>query len=104
MQMKEKISLTGLLLGRTHGWITINPNQSVLQCYGNIETEVRKWLREQPKALYSAGLYALVKRWKKCINAGRGLCQRINVFPRFEYHIFYVLYPFVNYLLTLLPL
>jgi hypothetical protein len=29
--------------------------------------------------------------------------QEINVFPRFEYHMFYVLYPFVTYeyLLTL---
>jgi hypothetical protein len=32
MQMKEKICLIGLLLGTNHGCITINPNQSVLQC------------------------------------------------------------------------
>jgi hypothetical protein len=31
-----------------------------------------------------------------------GICREINVFPpRFEYHIFYVLYQFVIYLLTL---
>jgi hypothetical protein len=35
MQMK-KISLTGLLLGTNHKSITTNPNQSVLQCNGNI--------------------------------------------------------------------
>jgi hypothetical protein len=29
--MKEKICLTGLLLGMNHGSITTNPNQSVLQ-------------------------------------------------------------------------
>jgi hypothetical protein len=30
------------------------------------------------------------------------ICREINVFPsRFEYHIFYVLYPFVTYLLAL---
>jgi hypothetical protein len=29
------------------------------------------------------------------------ICQEINVFSRFEYHTFYVLYPFVTYLLTL---
>jgi hypothetical protein len=29
------------------------------------------------------------------------ICREINVFPRFEYHMFYVLYPFVTYLLTL---
>jgi hypothetical protein len=28
-------------------------------------------------------------------------CREINVFSRFEYHMFYVLYPFVTYLLTL---
>jgi hypothetical protein len=30
-----------------------------------------------------------------------GICRGISVFPRFEYHMFYVLYPFVTYLLTL---
>jgi hypothetical protein len=30
------------------------------------------------------------------------ICREINVFSRFEYHIFYVLYPFLAYLLTLL--
>jgi hypothetical protein len=29
------------------------------------------------------------------------ICREINVFPRFEYHMFYVLYPFVTCLLTL---
>jgi hypothetical protein len=29
------------------------------------------------------------------------ICREINVFPRFEYHMFYVLYQFVTYLLTL---
>jgi hypothetical protein len=29
------------------------------------------------------------------------ICQEINVLTRFEYHMFYVLYPFVSYLLTL---
>jgi hypothetical protein len=29
------------------------------------------------------------------------ICQDINVLPRFEYHMFYVVYPFVTYLLTL---
>jgi hypothetical protein len=28
------------------------------------------------------------------------ICRELNVFPRFEYHMFYVLYPFVTYLLT----
>jgi hypothetical protein len=46
---------------------------------------------------YAAGFDALVKRWDKCINVGAG----INVFPRFEYHVIYVLYPFLTYLLSL---
>jgi hypothetical protein len=36
MQMKEKICLTGLLLGTNHGCIATNQNQSVLQCNENI--------------------------------------------------------------------
>jgi hypothetical protein len=53
------------------------------------------------KDFYAAGFGALVKRWYKCINVGGG-CREINVFfPRFEYYMFYVLYPFVTYLLTL---
>jgi hypothetical protein len=28
------------------------------------------------------------------------ICREINVFSRFEHHIFYVLYPFVTYSLT----
>jgi hypothetical protein len=28
------------------------------------------------------------------------ICPEINVFPRFEYHMFYVLYSFIIYLLT----
>jgi hypothetical protein len=29
------------------------------------------------------------------------ICRETNVFLRFEYHKFYILYPFLNYLLTL---
>jgi hypothetical protein len=54
------------------------------------ETTVRK-------DFYAAGFVALVKRRDKCINVGGA----INVFPRFEYDMFYVLYPFVTCLLTL---
>jgi hypothetical protein len=34
------------------------------------ETEVRKWLRQQPKYFYAAGFDALVKRWDKFYNFG----------------------------------
>jgi hypothetical protein len=43
---------------------------------------------------------ALVKRRDKCINVGGGYVDKY-MFPRFEYHMFYVLYPFVTDLLTL---
>jgi hypothetical protein len=36
IQMKEKICVTGLLLGMNHGCITTNLNQSMLQCSGKI--------------------------------------------------------------------
>jgi hypothetical protein len=29
------------------------------------------------------------------------ICQEIDVFSRFEHHMFYILYPFMSYLLTL---
>jgi hypothetical protein len=29
------------------------------------------------------------------------VCQKINFFSRFKYHMFYILYPFVTYLQTL---
>jgi hypothetical protein len=50
---------------------------------------------------YAAGFDALVKRWNKCINVGGGYVEKYMFFSRFEYHMFYVLYPFVTYLLTL---
>jgi hypothetical protein len=37
-----------------------------------VETEVRKLLRQQSKDFYAAGFDALVKRWDKCINVGGG--------------------------------
>jgi hypothetical protein len=37
-----------------------------------VETEVRKWLRQQSKGCYAAGFDALVKRWDKCVNVGGG--------------------------------
>jgi hypothetical protein len=33
-----------------------------------VETEVRKKLRQQSKDVHSVGIDALVKRWDKCIN------------------------------------
>jgi hypothetical protein len=38
--MKEKICLIGLLLGTNHACITTNPNESLLQCNGNIPVHI----------------------------------------------------------------
>jgi hypothetical protein len=65
-----------------------------------VEMEVRKWLRQQSKDFYTAGFDALVKRWEKCINVGGGYVEKCFL-SMFEYHMVYVLYPFVTYLLTL---
>jgi hypothetical protein len=38
----KKICIRGLLLGTNHGCISANPNQSVLQCNGNIPVHVQR--------------------------------------------------------------
>jgi hypothetical protein len=37
-----------------------------------VETEVQKWLRQQPKDFFDA----LVKRWDTCINVGGGYIKK----------------------------
>jgi hypothetical protein len=41
-----------------------------------VETEVRKWLRQQPKDFYAAGFDALVKRWDRCIDVDGGYFEK----------------------------
>jgi hypothetical protein len=41
-----------------------------------VETEVRKWLRQQSKYFCAAGFDALVKRWSKCIFVGAGYVEK----------------------------
>jgi hypothetical protein len=41
-----------------------------------VETEVRKWLRQQSKYFYAVGSDAPVKRWDKCINVGGGYVEK----------------------------
>jgi hypothetical protein len=41
-----------------------------------VETEVRKRLRQQPKDFCAVGLDALVKRWEKCIIVGGGFIEK----------------------------
>jgi hypothetical protein len=64
--------------------------------------QVQKWLRQQSKDFSAVGFGAPVKRWDKFINFGGGYIRNNFFFPRLECYIFYILYPFVTYLLTLL--
>jgi hypothetical protein len=41
-----------------------------------VETEVRKWLRQQSKDFYAAGFDAMVKRWDKGISVGGGYVEK----------------------------
>jgi hypothetical protein len=41
-----------------------------------VETDMRKWLRQQSKRLNAAGFDALVKRRDKCINVGGGYVDK----------------------------
>jgi hypothetical protein len=64
-----------------HGWQNFADGEEV-------ETEMRKWLRQQSKDFYAVGFYALVKRWDKCINVGGGYVEK---FVFFQALISYVL-------------
>jgi hypothetical protein len=51
----------------------------VKKCFADdeeVETEARKWLRQQSKNFYVAGFDALVKRWDKFINVGGGYIEK----------------------------
>jgi hypothetical protein len=41
-----------------------------------IETELRKWLRQKSKDFYAAGFDGLVKRWDKCISVGGAYVEK----------------------------
>lgn len=45
----------------------------------------RKWLRQQSRDFYTAGLDTLVKRWDGCSN----VCRKISFISMSEYHIFF---------------
>jgi hypothetical protein len=41
-----------------------------------VETEVRKWLRQQSEHFYATGFEALVKRWDKFMNIGQEYVEK----------------------------
>jgi hypothetical protein len=45
-----------------------------------VETEVRKWLRQQSKDIHAAGFDELLKRLDKFINVGGGYVEKYNFF------------------------
>jgi hypothetical protein len=60
-----------------------------------VESEARKWLRQQSNKFYAVGFDALVKRWEMCINVGGGHVEKY-IFFTFKYRMFYILYPLVT--------
>jgi hypothetical protein len=65
-----------------------------------VKMEVRKWLRQQSKYFYAAG-FDTGKAMGQAYQCWWRIRREINIFASFEYHMFYVLCPFVTYLLTL---
>jgi hypothetical protein len=64
-----------------------------------VETEVRNWMRRLSKDFCAAGFDALVKRWASVSMLAEDM-SRNTCFSGIEYHMIYVLHPFVTYLLT----
>jgi hypothetical protein len=42
----------------------------------DVQTEVRKWLRQQSKDFFASGIDAVVKQWDKCISGGGGYVEK----------------------------
>jgi hypothetical protein len=57
--------------------------------------------RTTDKRLLSCGFRRSGKAMGQVYQCWWRICREINIFSRFEYHMFYVLYPFVSYLLPL---
>jgi hypothetical protein len=70
---------------------------------GEVQTEVRKWLR-QSEDFYAAGFDAQVKRLDRCIMLMEDMSRNNFFSPGSNITVcFYVLYPFVAYLLSVPP-
>jgi hypothetical protein len=65
-----------------------------------VETEVRKWQRTAKRRL-CCGFRRTDKAMGQVYQCWWRICREISVYPRLKYHVFYVLYPFVTYLLSL---
>jgi hypothetical protein len=90
-----------------HGWrcllrkVVHNCVQKRFADEEEVETEMGKWLRQQSKNFYAAGFRHTGKSMGQVYEYWWRICREINNFSRFECHMFYVLCPFVTYLLSL---
>jgi hypothetical protein len=59
-----------------HSWVAkvSLKTKKLKRKYGS--TEVRKWLRQQPKDFCAASFDALIKRRDKCISVGGGYVEK----------------------------
>jgi hypothetical protein len=65
---KEMFSVNGekcLSLEAVHNWV-----EKRFADDEEVETEMRKWLRQLSKDFYTAGFDTPVKRWVKCVSVG----------------------------------
>jgi hypothetical protein len=63
-----------LSLKAVHSWV--EKRSKTFADNEEVETEVRKRLRQQSKDFYPAGFDAVVERWDKCINVGGGYVDK----------------------------
>jgi hypothetical protein len=66
-----------------------------------VETDARKWLRRQSNGPVCCGFRRTGKAMGQVYQCWWRICRETNVCPRLECHMFYVLYPFVTYVLIL---
>jgi hypothetical protein len=95
----QRISINKYFLFMLRSACRIKQLHVVSKCFAHdeeVETEVQKWPRQQSKDIYAVGFDAMGQVYQ----CWWRICWEINVFPRFEYHTFYISYPFVTCLLT----
>jgi hypothetical protein len=66
-----------------------------------VETEMAEMAGTTDKRLLSCGFQRTDKAMGQVYQCWWRICRETNVFSSFEYYMFYVLYQFVTYLLTL---
>jgi hypothetical protein len=100
---KEKFSVCCgkcLLRNASHNWVEkFSQGRSKV---GDDARPVAEVAETTVKRLACCGFQRTGKAMVQVYQCWWRICLEINFFSRFEYHMFYVLYPFVTYILTLL--